>query len=916
MNQLDEGSTPQGEHFDFDQWLVDKDYLSLKHLFIKHGAISTSTLQISSSAMQHLMADPEFLCQPQMVPKVVMAIHELAVPIEKTVVVEKTTIVDRIVAVVLSEKEQAVIDGIRERMQSVQRMEEEVNSLQSEYTARQQRIEQRNNDRITAISAQMNETFDTLLAALTERTQILLDQLHQMKLQSLQNNNAKELVVCRKNIDDMKQFLKEKENEYNDLISIKKDNAERQRDILQIGKDVKNKCTVQQREIAEHTESLRKRFDENKGMEFNSEIEFITTKDTYDRIIADIGRLGQIAPRHSLQRLPQQQQSQVATDTVPKAVMIQISHDTDAQNEDQRFQHRPVRAWRFDTEQQNWRRRGKGQVAVYCNRKTNLWKLVFLKENHNTVRLLQWINGAGRCEYTLNLSPSKCKNAEPMNQSELEWFGADYTMDQRTPTVGKWKLDFIDKPDAASHFMEVFNDHIGAAPGVTGYKFVDIEDTDMNIEDTDINELDEDVDGERQDNMKQHVVEHKEEEIEEFRFICSLDDESEIIQSFKDDDSSGLHDEESTNMCGNSDGNGNGGDNIAQSTCKHIERLEETNVVTGLESDSRLNSFEVLMLGRTGVTDGFKSLATNTNIAFRTELITGKVAVRVMCRNRTTNKLVMNHWLPQSNIASPQLRAAKNGNAVQWGGFDTTMDRSDDDDDSNRFYTFICWFRDGETAKKFLDLLVKSIENNEMLYGPKSIGHLNSFEIVELFRWVEADHWKVCASNTTISFWRQPEKAMVLMMFKENGFHCLGYCFNPPVPLCAHWQKKLKSVHWKMPNQSIRPAYRTFRCRFKDAMTAGRFHHFLVQLAGQNENTEKALLVNPDVKESSAKNESQGPEEVKSAKWNVMGQRNDQNDVDAQNQVSREGIEQLEAGIQKQLGKRKSKKRRRRRRRK
>ena len=234
------------------------------------------------------------------------------------------------------------------------------------------------------------------------KPQILLDQLHRMDLRSVQNNEdeipSNALVVCRENIDDLKQFLKKKENQYNELISVEKDNAERQRDILQIGQDVTDKFIVQQQEIAEHTESLRKRFDENKKMEFDSDIEFITTKETFDRIIADIGTLGQIAPRHGMQRLSQQQQSQVATDTVPKAVMIQISDDTDPQNEDQRFQHRPVRAWRFDTEQQKWRTRGKGQVAVYCNRNTNLWKLVFLNENHNTVRLLQWINGAGRCE--------------------------------------------------------------------------------------------------------------------------------------------------------------------------------------------------------------------------------------------------------------------------------------------------------------------------------------------------------------------------------------------------------------------------------------------------------------------------------------------------------------------------------------
>ena len=103
-------------------------------------------------------------------------------------------------------------------------------------------------------------------------------------------------------------------------------------------------------------------------------------------------------------------------------------------------------------------------MTVYLNRQTSLWKLVFFDEKHKMVRLLQWVNGAGRCEYTLDLTLSMIKNEAPkLNQTELEWFGADYTMDQRTPMVGKWKLNFIENGDAASHFMELFNDHIAGS---------------------------------------------------------------------------------------------------------------------------------------------------------------------------------------------------------------------------------------------------------------------------------------------------------------------------------------------------------------------------------------------------------------------------------------------------------------------
>ena len=154
-------------------------------------------------------------------------------------------------------------------------------------------------------------------------------------------------------------------------------------------------------------------------------------------------------------------------------------------------------------------------------------------------------------------------------------------------------------------------------------------------------------------------------------------------------------------------------DNMVECTFKPIVQLEEVNVAAGTEGDIMLDSFEIVKLYRWGkdVTGdaGWKDRASNTTIDIWQQPNKGKVWV--ICRESVTSKLRLNHWLPASNVAKALLRAEK---FVQWSGFDTTV-HAEDEEDSNGCCMFICKFRDGETAQKFYDLLMESIENNEKL---------------------------------------------------------------------------------------------------------------------------------------------------------------------------------------------------------
>ena len=156
-------------------------------------------------------------------------------------------------------------------------------------------------------------------------------------------------------------------------------------------------------------------------------------------------------------------------------------------------------------------------------------------------------------------------------------------------------------------------------------------------------------------------------------------------------------------------------DNMAECTFKPIVQLEEVEVAAGTEDDHLLNSFEMKKLYRWGkdVTGdpGWKSRASNTTIEFYQQPNKGKV--RVICREDVTQKLRLNHFLPQSALASIQLRSEK---YVQWSGCDSTI-HAEDEDDQAGFCMFNCRFHDAETAKKFYDLLEESVENNEKLVG-------------------------------------------------------------------------------------------------------------------------------------------------------------------------------------------------------
>ena len=152
------------------------------------------------------------------------------------------------------------------------------------------------------------------------------------------------------------------------------------------------------------------------------------------------------------------------TDLTKKQLLLAalIEFNSLSQTDVLEFEHLPVRAWRYDTEQNKWTGRGTGQVVLYWDKVAKLGKIVFLDESHDDqLTLLQWINGNGPCEYCPGIIANEnVAEGTKLGSDQLQWVGADYTIDKLNPMIGKWKLNFMGDKEAASNFMNIFNDKI------------------------------------------------------------------------------------------------------------------------------------------------------------------------------------------------------------------------------------------------------------------------------------------------------------------------------------------------------------------------------------------------------------------------------------------------------------------------
>eukprot|EP01083_Nonionella_stella_P235745 828650_1 len=360
--------------------------------------------------------------------------------------------------------------------------------------------------------------------------------------------------------------------------------------------------------------------------------------------------------------------------TSPSSANVIISEKAEPGMETEIFQHRPVKAWRWDVEQKKWRGRGKGQLTVYKHRMNHRAKIVFADEKHHKTRLLQWIDGDTPCEFS------------PQKQDEIEWYGADYTMDLQDPLVGTWKLSFMHDAKA-QQFMNVFNGLIIGNLDIASFSFqAEPEDTSS---------------GPQWDDLSGGLSSVK--PTEGFGNIVWGQDGG-GFRSFGD--SGGFNIDalitENQQPEEQNDDNGN-------YTLKPIVSLKEVEVETGHDNERELKSFDIAKLYRWGKDVSqqpcWKARASKTSITFYQHNSTGKI--RMVCRENITNKLRLNQNVATSLIVALSKKSEKQ---ISWRGMDSTIAEEDENDAP---CMFIAKFAEEDTAEAFHNMIASSAQNNE-----------------------------------------------------------------------------------------------------------------------------------------------------------------------------------------------------------
>ena len=128
--------------------------------------------------------------------------------------------------------------------------------------------------------------------------------------------------------------------------------------------------------------------------------------------------------------------------------------------------------------------RGRQRTTEIYYSKIWISSLIFRDDKHQKTRLLQFIDGDSYANYVEEMNINK---ADPitLKKEEIEWRGADYTMDPVNPMVGNWKVAFPDDQAAAEQFRNCFNRYIDANTGQNQHLITDpVDDQDKVVSDS------------------------------------------------------------------------------------------------------------------------------------------------------------------------------------------------------------------------------------------------------------------------------------------------------------------------------------------------------------------------------------------------------------------------------------------------
>eukprot|EP01083_Nonionella_stella_P015073 42191_1 len=413
--------------------------------------------------------------------------------------------------------------------------------------------------------------------------------------------------------------------------------------------------------------------------------------------------------------------------TSPSSANVIISEKAEPGMETEIFQHRPVKAWRWDVEQNKWRGRGKGQLTLYLNQMNQRVKIVFRDEKHNKTRLLQWIDGDAPCEF----SP---KESDDAKQDEVEWNGADYTMDLKDPMVGKWKLCFMEDESMAQEFLNVFNQLIAASNATDNTVIKDTEQKPMpfsftNDDDKAISSfVNQDDESFTFNSMNAQTVASWTDGFKQNDDVNATETSGSFANiqwdfSSKQQETQAQEDNETTDNKPKKSEE----DNMLKATFKPIVQLEEQKVDTGHENETLIAEIPFLKLYRFGKDVAqvpcWKIRASKSKIYFYKSNTNGKI--RMIAREQETSKLRMNQFVPKSEDSAFDL---KSSNVYNWQAYDSSIAAEEDDEAAGRTMWCIKLGGDGDYSETFENEFRMAMQNNDSLSGAVS---RNTIEVAQ-----------------------------------------------------------------------------------------------------------------------------------------------------------------------------------------
>eukprot|EP01083_Nonionella_stella_P110404 322990_1 len=396
-----------------------------------------------------------------------------------------------------------------------------------------------------------------------------------------------------------------------------------------------------------------------------------------------------------------------------------ISEKVNPELHEEIFQHRPVKAWRWDVEQNKWRGRGKGQLTLYLNQMNQRVKIVFRDEKHNKTRLLQWIDGDAPCEF----SP---KESDDAKQDEVEWNGADYTMSLEDPMVGKWKLCFMEDESMAQEFLNVFNQLIAASNATDNTVIKDTEQKPIpfsftNDDDKAISSfVNQDDESFTFNSMNAQTVASWTDGFKQNDDVNATETSGSFANiqwdfSSKQQETQAQEDNETTDNKPKKSEE----DNMLKATFKPIVQLEEQKVDTGHENETLIAEIPFLKLYRFGKDVAqvpcWKIRASKSKIYFYKSNTNGKI--RMIAREQETSKLRMNQFVPKSEDSAFDL---KSSNVYNWQAYDSSIAAEEDDEAAGRTMWCIKLGSDGDYSKTFENEFRMAMQNNDSLSGAVS----------------------------------------------------------------------------------------------------------------------------------------------------------------------------------------------------